>query len=105
MCHAATLKRHDRVGLDRGISCPDFISVDAMSAIVGMKFRAVINGKGSINGTPYSATIEGDVIEIDGDATLYDAVRLLTYHIERDNEEMEYPMSIELAIADKFEDE
>jgi hypothetical protein len=74
-------------------------------SLVGKKFRAVINGRSYLNGAPYSLTIDGDVAETTGEATIYDAMRFLTYHIERESEEMELPTSIELAIADSFEDD
>lgn len=76
-----------------------------MMSLIGKKYRAILEGKRALNGAPYSLTIYGDVAEVQGDATIYDAMRFLTYHIEREAEEMLLPTSVTLSIADEFEDD
>lgn len=53
-----------------------------MSIKPGQKWKVVANGKRSLNGARYSVTRAGDVVEADGDTTIYDALRELTDFLE-----------------------
>lgn len=64
-----------------------------------LKWKAVINGRKSLNGARYSATITGDVVECAPDATIYEFVENLAHHLEEHNKEMALPDSLQITIA------
>jgi hypothetical protein len=72
---------------------------------VGMKFRAVVNGRRTLNGAECSATIYGEIERIDGDATLYEVVRKVVDYAEANNADMEYPEDMQVTLTANFEDD
>lgn len=64
-----------------------------------MKWKAVINGRRSINGARYSATITGDGEMIDGsNPSAYTALLELATHLEEANKEMQFPDSLQVTV-------
>ena len=70
-----------------------------LQRLVGRRWKAVINGKKSINGERYSATYTGDVLEADDDGDIYDFLLSMADHLATVNAEMEYPDSIQVTLA------
>lgn len=68
------------------------------SALRGLKWKAVINGRKSINGERYSATITGDIEASEDWSTIYDVMHDLAEHLEANNREMELPDSFQITL-------
>ena len=71
--------------------------------LVGIKFRAVFNGRKSHNGTPFSNEFSGEVLDTEGPATIYELMRRVAGYAEANNTEMEFVESAEISIAPYLE--
>lgn len=70
----------------------------AGSALKGRKWKAVINGKKSINGARYGVTYTGDVADAGEGQNLYDVLMGLAEYLEEKNAEMEFPDSYQVTL-------
>lgn len=70
----------------------------ADSALRGLKWKAVINGRKCINGARYSATITGEIESSEEWSTIYDVMHDLAEHLEANNGEMELPDSFQITL-------
>ena len=65
---------------------------------IGMAWKAVINGRRSLNSHRYSVTLTGEVVDHDEDQTIYDLMCELADQIEQHNPEMEFPESFQVTL-------
>lgn len=68
------------------------------SALRGIKWKAIINGRKCINGARYSATITGEIEASEEWSTIYDVMHDLAEHLEANNREMELPDSFQITL-------
>lgn len=66
--------------------------------LVGLKWKAVINGKKALNGERYSARYTGDVLEAAEGDNIYDVMIGLAVHLGTENAEMEHPDSFQVTL-------
>lgn len=67
-------------------------------ALLGLRWKAVINGRRCINGSRYSATITGKIEASQEWNTIYDVIHELAEHLEANNREMELPDSFQITL-------
>lgn len=72
--------------------------MNARNTLIGSRWKAIVNGKKSLNGKPYSATFSGDIFAEDGDEDIYDAMEALVESLRDQNAEMELPHGIQITI-------
>lgn len=66
--------------------------------IPGQQWKAVINGRRSLNGERYSATITGTVESAESWSTIYELMSDLSTHLCLQNAEMEIPDSFQITL-------
>jgi hypothetical protein len=68
------------------------------SPLQGRPWKAVINGRKSINGARYAATLTGDIQAAAEGLTIYDVMHSLAAILETNNAEMELPDSFQVTL-------
>jgi hypothetical protein len=63
-----------------------------------LQFRAVVNGRRSLNGAVYGCTITGAVEVTAAEVSLYDVLSTVAGHVAEQNGEMELPEAIQVTI-------
>ena len=84
---------------------PASANAGCVQRLVGRRWKAVINGKKSINGERYSATYTGDITDAIEGSTIYTFLHDVAEHLETVNAEMEYPDSIQVTLPPPPNDE
>ena len=64
----------------------------------GLLWRAVVNGKNTLNGERHSVTMAGTVDDHPEGTTIYDVIRAMADQIENQNEPMAYPDSFQITL-------
>lgn len=74
---------------------------ETVNPLVGLHWKAVVNGRNTLNGERYSITTVGQIAEAAPGDTIYDVLRALPAHLETTHKEMEHPDSFQITLAPK----
>ncbi len=64
----------------------------------GRAWKAVVNGRRSLNGERHSVTLTGNIEHAESDSTIFDVIHDLAEHIEEHTREMELPDSFQITL-------
>lgn len=68
------------------------------AALIGRRWKAIVNGSNSMNEERYSLTITGDIAEASEGDTVIDVLRSLADYIEEETREMEIKDSFQITL-------
>lgn len=69
------------------------------SSLIGRRWKAIINGRNSLNGALYSVTFTGDIPDANQAKTPYDAMAAIAEELKTLNAEMQHVHSQQITLG------